>query len=852
MGSMNTPFKQWKKILADPKVIAATGVFSFLAVYVFANLVTHVIYYFGTMAHNLIQAGPKKVGNIQLMHFPWQQVFSLKSLFVPLTNPALLLIPLVIALVFWLWKVPMKLYQMRIAYRDINTGSMGTARFAELEELATESVAIPLDNSLYEGYPGTPQLHIPLDQADALSLTIPKTYTMKPVQATIGFDAIAARKQHKGGELVENKRDPQPEHGYDLIDRNKTNTAAVAGTQSGKTQAFTYPKLDLIMRATIKESVIVTDLKADMVKNTKAEFERHGWDVKILNLITPEFSMGYNPLELVKIAYWKQDYDEAQRLCNTLSYSIFHNDQNHSDPMWEEASIALCNALILAVCRVCYQEDTPQRVTMYTVSVMLNELGTNPDSNGTTALDEFFGGLAINDPAKLQYGTITFSQGITRSGIYTGAMAKLKNFTLNSIARLTSHSDMDIAQLATGEKPIALFICYPDYDDSNYMIVSTFLSQISYVLSKLATMSKDSALPRRVLNLYEEVSNIPAIYGLSRSMNVGLQRGILYDLVFQSIPQLQDKYGERGAEAILDACGNKLCILPEGKHDPEYFASLLGKKTIVAPSRHGDPLSLDKSYGESEQARDLMTAEELRQMRKGEWVLIRAKQRQNLDGNNVTAWPVFADSTKGYGMPFAYEYLGDRFNHPQTFEELNDNQRSSHADLDLSELVINREEFGLDPEVEGAKNPKKPTKKESEPKEFYVHTSENVELKVTQQPDGTRNIDVVKAAPHKQTILDPFVGARPALKGKERRAVNPNVTSEIKEDLRSIEEAFTKGQLEMLHNIVEHHMPVDRQMIFMGYETVGEMKVFLIKNRDLLPEAYRQLKPLFQIKEEEL
>lgn len=849
---MNTPFKQWKKVLADPKMITAVGILSFLAVYIGINFATHVVYYFGDMARNFIHAGPQQMENYTEIQFPWQQIFRPSSFFLPVVRPIIMVIPLAIALLFWLIKIPMKLYQMRISYRDINTGSMGTARFAELEELVAQSVAIPLDDSLYEGYPGTPQLHIPLDQADSLSLTIPKTYTMKPPKATIGFDAIAARQQREGSDIVENKRDPEPEHGYDLVDRNKTNTASVAGTQSGKTQAFTYPKLDLIMRATKKESVIITDLKGDMVKNTKVEFERHGWDVKILNLITPEYSIGYNPLELVKEAYWQEDYDEAQRLCNTLSYSIFHNDQNHSDPMWEEASIALCNALILAVCRVCYQADTPERVTMYTVSVMLNELGTNPDENGTTALDEFFSSLAINDPAKLQYGTITFSQGITRSGIYTGAMAKLKNFTLNSIARLTSHSNMDLAQLANGSKPIALFVCYPDYDDSNYMIVSTFLSQISYVLSKMATMSKTSSLPRRVLNLYEEVSNIPAIYGLSRSMNVGLQRGILYDLVFQSIPQLQDKYGERGAEAILDACGNKLCILPEGKHDPEYFASLLGKKTIIAPSRHGDPLSLDKSYGESEQARDLMTAEELRQMREGEWVLIRAKQRQDLNGRKITAWPVFADSTKGLAMPFAYQYLGERFNHPQTFEELNDNQRSSHADLDLSALVINREEFGLKPEVEGAKNPKKPTKNEAEPKEFYFHTSENAEFKVTQQSDGTRNIDAVKAAPHKKTTLDVPKHVKPATEGKEQSTMNPNISSKINEDLRSVDDVLTNGQIQILHEVVEKHMSMERQHVFWNFETIGEMKNYLIINRDVIPVTFKLLKPLFQIKEEEL
>lgn len=838
---MNTPFKQWKEVLAQPKVIIAVGVVSFLLAYVATNIVVHLLFQLGSLAQSIIHGGPTALTNLDHLSFPWQDVFKAKNLFVPLVTPRILLLPFGLVMLFWLWKIPMKLYQMRIAYRDLNMGSMGTARFVSVEELTEQSVAIPLNDDLYEGYPGTPQLHIPKDLAKEYELQVPKTFKFGVFEESSGFNAVAKRKQLTR-KFVPVMQSRVPEHGYDLVDRNKTNTAVVAGTQSGKTQAFTYPKLDLVMRATIKESVIITDLKADMVKNTKAEFERFGWDVQILNLITPEFSIGYNPLELVKQAYWRQDFDEAQRLCNTLSYSIFHNDQNHSDPMWEEASIALCNALILAVCRVCYQEETPERVTMYTVSVMLNELGTNPDSNGSTDLDAFFGSLAINDPAKLQYGTITFSQGITRSGIYTGAMAKLKNFTLNSIARLTSHSDMDIAKLATGSKPIALFICYPDYDDSNYMIVSTFLSQIAYVLSKIATMSKDSTLPRRVLNLYEEVSNIPAIYGLSRSMNVGLQRGILYDLVFQSIPQLQDKYGERGAEAILDACGNKLCILPEGKYDPEYFSALLGKKTIIAPSRHGDPLSLDKSYGESEQARDLMTAEELRQMQKGEWVLIRTKQRSDLQGQNVVAYPVFADSTKGFDMPFAYEYLGERFNHPQTFEDLNHHQRSAHADLDLSNLMINRVEFGLEP-VEN-KHPKGAKRKEMEPKVFYFHTSENVDKKVTQQPDGTRNIDVVKGTPPNSQYVDPFQTKA----SQEEPTMNPEVSSEIEEDLRKIADVFTENQISVIQQAVDKYMPGLRGLAFSRLETIGEARYFLIKNQYVMPKAYATLWPFFKPK----
>ena len=64
---------------------------------------------------------------------------------------------------------------------------------------------------------------------------------------------------------------------------------------------------------------------------------------------------------------------------------------------------------------------------MYTVTTMLSELGANPDENGMTKLDKFFSKLPSGDPAKLQYGTIQFSQGITSSGIFTGTMAGIKN-----------------------------------------------------------------------------------------------------------------------------------------------------------------------------------------------------------------------------------------------------------------------------------------------------------------------------------------------------------------------------------------------------------------------------------------
>ncbi|EKK0901630.1 type IV secretory system conjugative DNA transfer family protein [Enterococcus faecalis] len=97
---------------------------------------------------------------------------------------------------------------------------------------------------------------------------------------------------------------PYCKNGYVFIDRNKTNSWVDAGTQSGKTEMWSYPTLDLIMRAGVKDSVIVTDLKGNMIKNTKKEFEKFGFDVFCLNLVQPSYSIGYNPLELIKNAYY--------------------------------------------------------------------------------------------------------------------------------------------------------------------------------------------------------------------------------------------------------------------------------------------------------------------------------------------------------------------------------------------------------------------------------------------------------------------------------------------------------------------------------------------------------------------
>ncbi|EGO8967378.1 type IV secretory system conjugative DNA transfer family protein [Enterococcus faecalis] len=644
---MNKEYKQWKKFLAKPYMLI-----------IFGFVFTMIIFFGVNLIFNFILSLEGIIGRIKEYTATGKQfpvAFSLSWFFIPKKLSG-----------FWVYfcyggvigillgKMLIKLYEIRIAFKDINLKTKGSERFTTKKELDQQYVKVALDDKEYEGSSG-----------------IPVATTVETVR-------------EKGKKVKKT---------FVYIDRKNTNSATIGGTQSGKTSLFSYPFLDLIMRAKEKDSVIVNDLKGDMLMNTKDSFEKFGYDVYCLNLVEPTNGIHYNPLDLVKQAYLKGDTTKAQMLANSLSFSLYHNP-NAKEPMWEEASISLLNALILAICEIGIETKQTQIINMYAVTSMLEELGAYPDEKGNTALDTFFNDLPPTSVARKQYGTIKFSQGITRSGIFTGTMAKLKNYTYDAIARLTLDSDFNLEDLGYGEKPIALFIVYPDWNDSNYSIISTFLSQVNEVLAERATLT-GKGVKRRVRYLLEEAANIPPNDGLSRSMNVGLGRNLIYHLVIQSYAQLDDKYGDKMSKAITAACGNQIYIMSDEYDDADYFAKKLGEKTVIAPDRHGDPMSIDKSFGEREDGRQLLTANELRDLKEGEWVVDRTKMRRDLRGQKITPYPIFANVNDGTEMRFHYEYLLPRFDGEKDLTELK-LSKEQHSSIDLVDYIVKWDEYEVD------------------------------------------------------------------------------------------------------------------------------------------------------------
>ncbi|EAD7292698.1 type IV secretory system conjugative DNA transfer family protein [Listeria monocytogenes] len=634
---MYKEYKQWKRIFAHPLFLIAYAIIAFLIVTAGINFLLGITRnllqeslstggglgsYIEQTVNNTVQGeGAAATSSLYQVSYLWT--------FQGQWWQAYLLVYIITSFL-----IGRKIYAKRMAYRNILLGIKGTMRWTTLDEIKQQYHAIPTNHQPYEGSAGIPIIH---------------------------YD------------------------GFIYIDVNKTNALIDASTQSGKTETFTYPFLDSIMRASEKDSVVILDIKGNILKNTKEEFEKFGFLVKVFNLLDPHLSIGFNPLELVKKAYWKGDVAQAQMLAQTLSFS-FYNNEEAKDPLWQQASITLLNAIILAVCEECKKANTPEKVTLFTCAMMLLQLAGEPDEDGLTELDYYFMNLSDLNPAKLSFATIKFSKSVTRSSIYTGTTAELQKYLLENVAKLTAQNDFDFEELTEGEKPVALFVLLKDWDDSLNDLASSFLSQESAVLSELAVRSKKSKLSRKVHHIYEEIGNVPPIPNLPRYMGVGLERGLLYYLVIQSFNKLESAYGENAANDMKELCGNWIYIMSEATEDAEVFSKKLGKTSVISPNRNGDPMSEDKSYGEQEDSRDLMMPEELTKLVEGERVILRTKKRRNLKNKKVKPFPIFASEDAGTAMLHRYEYLLDYFDKELSFDELG--LESTHQNLQLEDLML--------------------------------------------------------------------------------------------------------------------------------------------------------------------
>lgn len=537
-------------------------------------------------------------------------------------------------------------YKMKIAFSEegLNVGQKGVQRFAEAEEIVRQYKEVEELETRYAGAPGI----------------------------------LVSRIGHKF-----------------YIDDSVVNNLFLGITRSGKGEMFVKTSIELYSRATEQPSLIINDPKLEHYKVFKEKLENRGYLVYLLNGSNPTLSMGFNPLSVCIMFYRKRDYDTAEMVANSLSYSYFNVDKATGDMhFFTSAASDLCTAMILASIDDAfradkeenqaryeqwkqmepeekeahpfkYRNDNEKTINFYSMIINFGNMATMPinDSGTRTMLDTYFENRPGYDRARLKYLSVEVAPGKTKSGIFSEMLRELSIFTMHNVARMTAESSLDLMELGFGDRPIAVFMATPSYDKSLYKLPTIFIRQAYYVLGK-ACDEGAGRCKRLVKFILDETGNMPAIEILDTMTTMGLGQNISFDFYLQNYEQMTDIYGEQTAETIKGNCGNHIFIQTKSRKTAEEFSKLLGNRSIVDVHRNGRMFELNKSYMELVQDEPLLDANKLLGLQEGECVIHRTMKRRDNKGMKITPFPIFNSLKNGRYLNYAYEFFGKEYAHP--------------------------------------------------------------------------------------------------------------------------------------------------------------------------------------------
>ena len=247
------------------------------------------------------------------------------------------------------------------------------------------------------------------------------------------------------------------------LDDQTVNTVIIGTSRSGKGETFVFPTIDVTSRAEEKSSLVINDPKGELYTGSYETLRKRGYDIEVINMISPEDSLSYNPLALIIEAYSNGDMETAQQLTESLTFSLYMTGDTEAD-FWNSLASSLVGASILGLCGIYLKENNykPEKITMRNVQTFITTLGKQKvkiDGVEKTKLDLFFHTLDDSDVAKMQYSATEFAEGKTRSSIFVSALEKLKLFNADSMARMTSKNTIDFS-LVGFPKQIRLFTDY--------------------------------------------------------------------------------------------------------------------------------------------------------------------------------------------------------------------------------------------------------------------------------------------------------------------------------------------------------------------------------------------------------
>lgn len=334
---------------------------------------------------------------------------------------------------------------------------------------------------------------------------------------------------------------------------------AVCGSQgSMKSRAFAR---NMILQCVRRgESMFLTDPKSELYEDTAAYLKEQGYTVRQWNLISLDHSDAWDCLAEI----------DGGGLIDTFVDVVIRNTTDKFDHFYDNTEMDLLKALCLYVYHE-YEEENRTFAEAY--KLLINQ--------SLEALDGIFDRLPTSHPAKGPYRLFSKAEKVKGNAVL-GLGTRLQIMQNEKVQKITSYSEIDLT--LPGKEKCAYFCITSDQDSTYDVLATLFVSFLCIKLVRFADSQPDRKLPVTVHFILDEFPNIGVVPDFKKKLATTRSRGLGMSIIFQNIPQLQNRYPDGQWEEILGGCDISLFLGCNDMTTATYYSERSGDVTVGVSS----------------------------------------------------------------------------------------------------------------------------------------------------------------------------------------------------------------------------------------------------------------------------
>ena len=440
------------------------------------------------------------------------------------------------------------------------------------------------------------------------------------------------RKKHKPEIVIPEKPVPQgivvgcQKKDIAIVDTGDVHALMLGAAGVGKTAYWLYPCIEYALASGM--SFLSTDTKGDIMRNYGNICKIYGYSVSVIDLRNPTRSNGNNLLHLVNkymdlskeqpdnVAFRAKAEKYAKIISKTIILSGMDAASFGQNAYFYDAAEGLLTSTILLVAEFAQ----PGQRHIVSVFKIIQELLAPSKTKGKNQFQLLIDDLPDEHKAKWFAGAALNSPEQSMASVMSTALSRLNTFLDSELEQLLCFdTELDAEKFCHDN--CAIFVIMPEENPNTFFLISLIIQQMYREILAVAD-ENGGKLQNRCVFYCDEFGTLPKIDSAEMMFSASRSRRLQIVPIIQSFAQLEKNYGKEGAEIIID--NTQLTIsggFAPNSTSAEVISKALGTRTVMtgSVSRSKDQPSQSLQMTE----RPLMTPDELRNMPKGQFIVMK-------------------------------------------------------------------------------------------------------------------------------------------------------------------------------------------------------------------------------------